>query len=325
MLVRPDLSALAHRVGPGVLTRYAPSPTGYLHLGHVVNAVYVWGVAGALGGRVLLRIEDHDRIRCRAEYEAALLEDLEWLGFTDHGPAEAGHYVPPHPGRAGHYVPPRPGEAGHYVRQSDQPAVYEEALAGLRQQHHVYACDCSRKEIGGERYGGACRARTLDDRSHRGVRVEIGLGVERFEDALLGAQEQEPADQCGDLLLRDRDGHWTYQFAVAVDDQRQGVGLVIRGADLLTSTGRQIRLARMLGRQQPAVFLHHPLVLNASGERAGEKLSKSAGDTSVRDLRAAGLSPAEVIGRAAAAAGLIDSRQPIPASEVSELFRSRTV
>ena len=167
-IVRTDISALAARVGPGVLTRYAPSPTGYLHLGHVVNAVYVWGVAGALGGRVLLRIEDHDRIRSRPEYEAALLEDLEWLGFTDHGPAEAGHYVPP-----------RPGEAGHYVRQSDEPGVYEEALARLRRQHHVYACDCSRKEIGGERYGGACRARSLDDRRHRGVRVEIGPGVER--------------------------------------------------------------------------------------------------------------------------------------------------
>jgi glutamyl-Q tRNA(Asp) synthetase len=276
------------------LTRFAPSPTGYLHLGHVVNAIYVWGVARAAAGHVLLRIEDHDRIRCRPEYEHALLEDLDWLGFR----ADAAR--------------------DPLLRQSDDPAAYERALEHLRRTATVYVCDCSRKDIGGDRYTGRCRTRGLTDAPGRGIRVVIAPGVERFDDPFLGPQEQVPADQCGDLLLRDRDGHWTYQFAVTVDDYRQRITHVIRGADLLSSTGRQIRLARMLGRADPPHFLHHPLVLKA----AGEKLSKSDRDTGVRDLRRMGLTAAEVIGRAAAAVGLIKTESPVEASEVGELFRS---
>jgi glutamyl-tRNA synthetase/glutamyl-Q tRNA(Asp) synthetase len=201
-----------------------------LHLGHIVNAIYVWGVARALNGRVLLRIEDHDRIRSRREYEAALLQDVEWLGFrADEGP----------------------------IRQSDDLAAYEEALSLLTQSHHVYACDCSRKDIAAAAlvspgaevpYSGRCRTRALGGDSGCGLRVELAAGAESFDDGLQGKQVQEPAAQCGDLLVRDRDGHWTYQFAVTVDDVRQRVDLVIRGVDLLASTGRQIRLARMLGR-----------------------------------------------------------------------------
>jgi glutamyl-tRNA synthetase/glutamyl-Q tRNA(Asp) synthetase len=139
---------------------------------------------------------------------------------------------------------------------------------------------------------------------------------ERFTDLRLGALEQTPAQQCGDLLLRDRDGHWTYQFAAVVDDIFQGVTLVIRGEDLLSSTGRQIALARMLGRKTPPAFLHHPLIVKATGE----KLSKASGDTGVRQLRASGLSAADVIGRAAAAVGLVERPRPIPAAEVASLF-----
>ena len=142
-------------------------------------------------------------------------------------------------------------------------------------------------------------------------------GVERFVDALRGAQAQNPAAQCGDMVIRDRDGNWTYHFAVVVDDHRQGIDLVIRGADLLDSTGRQIRLARMLGRNTPPVHLHHPVVMRPSGE----KLSKSSRDTGVRELREAGASPAEVIGRAALAAGLISELRPIAAAETADLFR----
>lgn len=277
-----------------MLTRFAPSPTGYLHLGHVVNAIYVWGVARAAGGQVLLRVEDHDRIRCRPDYELALLEDLDWLGFI----ADAGR--------------------DPLLRQSDEPAAYERALDHLRRTATVYVCDCSRKDIGGERYPGRCRARRLEDAPGRGVRVAIEPGAERFDDLLLGPQEQVPADQCGDLLLRDRDGHWTYQFAVTVDDCRQHITHVIRGVDLLSSTGRQIRLARMLGRVDPPRFLHHPLVL----KKKGVKLSKSDRDAGVRDLRRMGLTPAEVIGRAAASVGLIRTVRPVEARELEELFRS---
>jgi glutamyl-tRNA synthetase/glutamyl-Q tRNA(Asp) synthetase len=140
--------------------------------------------------------------------------------------------------------------------------------------------------------------------------------VEHFTDLILGHQAQTPAEQCGDLLLRDRDGHWTYQFAVTVDDLVDGVNLVIRGADLLSSTGRQLQLARMLGRTNPPLFLHHPLIFRGDGE----KLSKAGGDSDVRRLRAAGISAADVIGRAAAAVRLIETVRPIPAANVSELF-----
>jgi len=276
-----------------MLTRYAPSPTGYLHLGHVVNAIYVWGLARAVDGRVLLRMEDHDRIRCRPEYESSILEDLAWLGFE---PDEGLHPL---------------------LRQSDRGDIYRDALDRLRRTHHVYACDCSRKHIAGERYDGFCRERGLTHASGRGLRVRIGDGVETFEDLLLGAIEQEPARQCGDLLLLDRDGNWTYQFAVTVDDMMQDITDVIRGDDLASSTGRQLRLRQMLGGDGRPRFAHHPLILKPGGE----KLSKSAADTGVRELRQSGLTPEEVIGRAAAGVGVIGQFRPVAAHRVADLFR----
>ena len=278
-----------------MLTRYAPSPTGHLHLGHVVNAIYVWSWARAAGGRVLLRMEDHDRIRCRPEYESSIVEDLAWLGFE---PDEGLHPL---------------------LRQSDRRDVYQDALDRLRPSHHVYVCECSRKHVAGERYDGFCRNRGLIDASGRGLRVRVGEGIERFHDLLLGPNEQEPARQCGDLLLRDRDGNWTYQFAVTVDDMLQGITDVIRGEDLVSSTGRQLRLRQMLGGSKRPRFAHHPLILKPGGE----KLSKSAADTGVRQLRQSGLTPEEVIGRAAFAVGLIAQSRPIAAREVRDLFQDR--
>jgi glutamyl-tRNA synthetase/glutamyl-Q tRNA(Asp) synthetase len=261
-----------------------------------VNAIYVWGLARSRGGRVLLRIEDHDRVRSRPEFERAILEDLEWLGFV----ADEGH----NPVR----------------RQSDNGPAYERALDALRQTHHLYVCDCSRKQISGDRYSGRCRDRRLEpaDRLPRGlgIRVQLDEEPERFEDLALGAIVQRPAEQCGDLLLRDREGNWTYQFAVTVDDINDGVDLVVRGLDLLPSTGRQIKLARMLGRPRPPAFFHHPLIIKADGE----KLSKAAGDTGIRDLRSASVSAAEVIGRAAVAAGLLDGFAPVDAVAVTTLM-----
>jgi len=291
-MLRPDLAAVSTLMTGPPVTRFAPSPTGYLHLGHIVNAIYTWGVAHALGGRVLLRLEDHDRIRCRAEYEAAILEDLDWLGFV---PDEGRHPL---------------------ARQSDTPAVYQHALDTLRQTAQVYSCDCSRTDIGGERYTGRCRARGLQEAPGRGIRLRFDEKSVQAHDLLAGPLEQTPSEQCGDLLLRDRDGNWTYQFAVTVDDLRQGVTLVIRGADLLASTGRQLLLAEMLGRTAPPLLLHHPLIMGSSGE----KLSKSARDTGVRELRAQGLGPEDAIGRAAEAIGLTSSARPIHALDVPSLF-----
>jgi glutamyl-tRNA synthetase/glutamyl-Q tRNA(Asp) synthetase len=306
-----DLEALARRLPSRPLTRFAPSPTGYLHLGHVANAAWTWGVARALGGRVLLRVEDHDRGRCRLGYERALLEDLEWLGLEPD---------------LGTVAELRAGPSAY--RQSDAAGRHEAALESLRTRGLVFACDCSRKDLAladGDvfnqetRYAGRCRTRGLSAGDRRGLRARIDPGIERFEDARLGHQEQEPAAQCGDLLLRDRLGQWTYQFAVVVDDLRHEVDLVVRGEDLLDSTGRQIRLRRLLGAAAPPVFLHHPLIRKPGGE----KLSKSSGDTGIRELRAAGERPDAVLGRAAWLTGLIPEPGPLPASDLANLFGAR--
>jgi glutamyl/glutaminyl-tRNA synthetase len=243
-----------------------------LHLGHVANALWVWGAARATGAAVLLRIEDHDRQRSRPAYDAAILENLAWLGFV----ADAGP-----------------------VRQTDADAVaaYREAIDGLAARDLVYRCGCSRatfaawaREHGREWTGpgcpGACRTRTLPADATASLRVALGEGAESFEDLLVGHQTGEPA-ATGDLVVRDRSGNWTYGFAVVVDDLRHGIDLVVRGEDLLTDTARQIRLGRLLGRAEPPRFLHHPLIRKPSGA----KLSKSDGDTGVRDLRAAGWTP----------------------------------
>lgn len=274
------------------VTRFAPSPTGYLHLGHVVNAVFVWGLARVTGGRVHLRLEDHDRVRCRPAYEAACLADLAWLGFV-----------------------PDTG-LDPLDRQSDRDGRYTEALSTFDRLGLVYACGCSRRDIGGARYDGRCRDRGLERAPGRTLRVRLEEDEASAIDLRHGPLTQRPAGQCGDVAVRDRDGHWTYQFAVAVDDVDQGITLVVRGDDLLDSTGRQVALARLLGRREPPLFLHHPLVLAPSGE----KLSKSAGDTGVRSLRAAGLQPDQVIGRAAAAVGLAEPGACIRATEVPALF-----
>ena len=286
------------------VTRFAPSPTGYLHLGHVANAVWTWGVADALGGRVLLRIEDHDRGRCRPEYERAIVEDLEWLGLV------------------------RGGER-RVLRQSDQERAYGRAALHLGRQSPVYACRCSRADIAEQmradgledwdelRYPGTCRALRLAPADGLGLRVTLGEEPVDFDDLRLGPQRQTPALQCGDLLLRDGNGNWTYQLCVAVDDTRQGVNLVIRGEDLLASTGRQIMLATRLGRKEPALFLHHPLIRDP----AGRKLSKRDGSTGVRELRAAGRGAPDVLGEAAFRTGLIPEPRPIAPSELGALFR----
>jgi glutamyl-Q tRNA(Asp) synthetase len=263
-------------------TRFAPAPTGYLHLGHVLNAEYVWGAARLLGAGVLLRIEDHDGERSRQEFETALLDDLDWLGF-----------------RADIF--PTSAYRGRQCdgRQSDRGAVYERAARRLLREGLLFGCECTRAELASAQrspageiiHPGRCRDQNLPAASGLGWRLRMDNGVEDFEDLRLGPQRQEPATQCGDLLIRDRLGNWTYQFAVTVDDWLQEIDLVIRGTDLLDSTGRQIRLARLLGRREPPRFLHHELVMKS----ATQKLSKSDRDTSVRDLRAGGWTAAQLL------------------------------
>jgi glutamyl-tRNA synthetase/glutamyl-Q tRNA(Asp) synthetase len=306
------VAAVAALLPRGFTTRFAPAPTGHLHLGHLVNAVWVWGLAAARGGRVLLRIEDHDGGRSRPEYERSILDDLDWLELAPHGVGTDAF---------------RAGPTSQ--RQRDRRASYDPRLRALENAALAYPCRCSRAEIlratdAGDdldtaepRYPGTCRAAAVGPRAHSARRVIMHPGAELVVDLRLGSDAQDPASQCGDLLVRDRNDNYTYQFAVVVDDLDHGVDVVIRGEDLLPSCGRQQRLGSLLGRAAPPLWVHHPLVMHPDGR----KLSKSAGDTGVRELRAAGRSAEDVLGVAAQAAGLQADAAPWRARDLGDLFR----
>ena len=289
------------------ITRFAPAPTGRLHLGHLANAIHVWGLARRFGGRVLLRIEDHDRVRCRPEYETALLDDLDRLGIAADEPST------------------RELRAGpSKYRQSDRGPAYETAVRS-RLGHAVYACDCSRSTFASWREGhgapwsgpgcpGGCRGRSLEDRPEIGLRVALGDGDEGWLDLLAGPRTGPVAPR-GDVLVRDRDGNWTYGLCVVVDDLDHGVDLVVRGEDLLESTPAQIRLGRLIGRETPPAFAHHPLVLRADGS----KLSKADGATAIGELLDSGRTPDELVGEAARAVGLSETAAPLNFEAASNL------
>lgn len=303
-------------------TRFAPAPTGYLHLGHVANAIHVWGIARAFGGEVLLRIEDHDRTRCRPEYEAALLDDLDWLGFVpDIGSTDSFRAT-----RSGG-EPARP-RVWHPQRQSDNDARYTAALASLSERGCTYVCTCTRRDIAresphapgeGPRYPRTCRDARHTDTESLARRARLADGVVTFDDRQHGRIDQSPAEQCGDVLVRDRHGQWTYQFAVVVDDIAHEIDLVIRGDDLLSSTGRQSMLSEMLGRERALAWWHHPLLVRADGT----KLSKANHDTSIRERRDGGVHAAALLGEAAFLAGLLPAARDLTIDELPALFRGR--
>jgi glutamyl-tRNA synthetase/glutamyl-Q tRNA(Asp) synthetase len=237
-----------------------------------------------------------------------MLDDLDWLGFVPDDPDTAAFR-----------------ERRCAGRQSDRGELYDAALGLLQSRGLVYACECSRRTIAGAgaapldgeetRYPGTCVSKGLSDLPGYGLRVRLPAAVETFDDVRHGRIVQRPWEQCGDLLVRDRAGNWTYQFAVTVDDWKQGVSFVIRGDDLLASTGRQIQLSRFLGRESPPRFLHHALIMKAPAQ----KLSKSDGDSGVADLRARGWTAPDVIGHAAWLGGLIASARPYDAREVQRI------
>jgi glutamyl/glutaminyl-tRNA synthetase len=287
-------------LGRAPTTRFAPAPTGRLHLGHLANAIFVLGIARARGGRVLLRIEDHDRQRCRPDQEAAILDDLDRLGIAADEPSTDDLRAGPSP-----------------WRQSDNESVYAAAVDGLAGLTAVYACDCSRttfatwREAHGRPWQGAgcpggCRERGLPRLDDLGLRIALGDGEESWDDQILGRRSGSVAAD-GDLLVRDRNGNWTYALCVVVDDLRQGVDLIVRGEDLVDSTPEQIRLGRLLGRGVPPGFAHHPLVRRADGS----KLSKADGATAVGELLDAGATPEVLFGEAASRVGLIDAPRSI--------------
>lgn len=275
-------------------------------MGHAVNAVYVWSIARAFGGAVLLRIEDHDGRRARDSFDAGIRTDLAWLGLNADNAAFGFPDI---------------------LRQRGNESAYEAAVHELTARGLVYACQCSRRDIAtatGDglnaepRYMGTCRTLGLSFDVTAARRVALDERTVAFDDLRHGSQSQTPQRQCGDLLVRDRHGQWTYQFAVVVDDLRQGIDVVLRGDDLLASTGRQWQLAALLHRASPPLVLHHPLVTHADGT----KLSKSHGDTGLTELRDAGWSAARVLGHAAWLGGLQASPRDLSADELAHLWLS---
>ena len=264
----------------GLVTRIAPSPTGELHLGHVAHAQWVWKTARELDARVLIRMEDHDRTRCRPEYERSILEDLAWLGFEADAASRASLDTQP-----------------SAFRQSDHPERYAEAFERLRRATDVYGCSCTRAMMetsgpdGERRYPGTCRGMPIDREGRAVVRARIPGEETEIQDLRLGPLLQQPQHDQGDVAVRDIFGQWTYQFCVAVDDLHDGVNLIIRGEDLAPSTGRQWLLAKLLGRTEPFVTLHHPLLYAPDGR----KLSKRDRSETVKAMRARGMTREEVL------------------------------
>jgi len=274
--------------------RFAPSPTGPLHFGSLVAALASCCDARAAGGEWLVRIEDVDLPRARRGAEHAILTALERLGFTWDGPV---------------------------VRQSERRRDYAAALAALRTRDLVYECACTRRELeaaplgaSGERvYPGTCRdgiAAGRRERAQRAWRVRVGEAAVHFCDRLQGTQAQDLGRDVGDFVIRRADGLFAYQLAVVVDDAAQGITHVVRGADLLASTPRQIFLQRLLGYPTPS-YLHVPVALG----RDGEKLSKQTGAPTIG---------AEAIGALLAAWRFLDQSLPhgtsIP-TKVDEFWR----
>lgn len=229
--------------------RFAPSPTGALHFGSLVAAVGSYLDARTHGGRWLLRIEDVDAPRSVPGAAEGIIATLASFGFE---------------------------WDGEIVRQSRRSAAYEAALDTLKAAGHAYPCVCTRRELAGQplardgsrRYPGTCRGGLAPGREGRAWRVRAD-GVIHFDDAVQGPQEIDLAADAGDYVVRRADGLFAYQLAVVVDDAEAGVTHVVRGADLLDSTARQIHLLGLLGAPVPA-YAHLPLATNA----AGEKLSK---------------------------------------------------
>ena len=258
--------------------RFAPSPSGPLHFGSLLAALASWLDARAAAGRWLVRIEDLDRPRVRSGAADEILKTLERLGlYWD----------------------------GEVIFQSRRIAVYERALAQLRD---TYLCGCSRREIadsavslaadGAQVYPGTCRGGLPAGKSARALRVRVGGSVS-FTDRVQGRLEQDLEREVGDFVLRRGDGQFAYQLAVVVDDAAQGITDVVRGADLLESTPRQIYLQRLLGLATPR-YLHVPVALDTGGE----KLSKHSGARPIdrhdlqRALRFLGQPPSETLAEA---------------------------
>jgi len=276
--------------------RFAPSPTGYIHLGNVWTALLGWLQVRRAGGTLVLRLEDIDTQRSKPEYAKALLEDLHWLGLDwDEGP-DCG------------------GPCGPYV-QKQRYEHYDEALQILQQKRLLYPCYCTRARLQavagapheGEHhlYDQHCYGLSERERAAMGRtpswRIHVPSETICFVDGLYGRQEATLSRSCGDYVVRRSDGMYAYQLAVSVDDAAMGITHVLRGRDLLDSTPQQIWLIGLLGAEAPQ-YMHVPMLL----DRQGHRISKRQQGITVRQLREQGLTAAQILSYLAYAGGLLE-------------------
>ena len=277
--------------------RFAPSPTGLLHLGNARSALLGWLWARHDGGRFLVRIEDLDPDRSKEELIDAALDDLAWLGLD---------------------------WDGELMRQSRRGEAYRAALEKLKKDWLAYPCTCSRAEVAraasaphagedGPIYPGTCTRGGLKAGKPAAWRFRVAPGVTRFADAVHGDVSQDVAAQVGDFVIQRADGVASYQLAVVVDDAAQGVTHVLRADDLLASTPRQLLLQRALALPTPQ-YAHVPLMLGPDGQR----LAKREGKWTLKGLRAAGATPEAVVGFLAKSCGLSDGSPLTPSALVKE-------
>jgi glutamyl-tRNA synthetase len=296
-------------------SRFAPSPTGDLHLGNARTALLAWLQLRQAGGAFVLRVEDLDFGRTRAGIMERQLADLRWLGLDwDEGPDVGGPFGP-------------------YL-QSARQERYARALDRLAERGVLYPCYCSRREIAaaasapheadeeGPVYPGTCRALGAEERASReaargipALRFRAPPGEVRFDDLCQGPRTFHPADEIGDFVVRRRDGVAAYQLAVTVDDAAMGITHVLRGADLLTSTARQLLLYDALG-LQPPVWTHVPLLLGPDGAR----LAKRHGAVTLCELRERGVAARSVVGWLASTCGLAEAGEALEPAELVDRF-----
>lgn len=278
--------------------RFAPSPSGRMHLGNALSAMLAWLSAKHQGGEILLRIEDLDPARSRAEYAQGIMDDFRWLGLNWDRRAED---------------------------QSKRGAAYAAALSTLKKLDLLYPCYCSRDQLhaasaphasdGRVIYGGTCRNLTPEQRAvmtkKPSLRIRLPDQEVHVRDGLQGELIMNLQREFGDIILRRADGVAAYQLAVVVDDGSEGVTEVVRGRDLLTSTPVQLYLYGLLGLTPPR-FYHVPMLLSADGRR----LSKRDRDLDFGYLRQH-FSPEEIIGLLGHLAGLLDRWEPISPRELA--------
>ena len=295
----------------GIATRgrFAPSPSGYIHLGNAFSVMLSWLSARRLDGEFLLRFEDLDERCLKSEYRDALIEDLRWLGID---------------------------WDGEVLVQSDRSSVYEDALERIASRAELYPCFCTRADLhaasaphasdGTPVYAGTCYAMDELEASERAktrnpsLRIHVPDTRISFYDGNMGMYEQNLKDECGDFILRRSDGVFAYQLACVCDDIASGVTQVVRGCDLMSSTPRQIYLYELLGKKPPEYF-HHPLLIAPDGRR----LSKRNADLELRRIRERDVHAEELIGMLAYRAGLIDTEEPVQIKELVKDFSWRKV